>query len=217
MNLRVRTAFTLVEVLVVFAILMLLAGLLFPVFAGARRAAKRVICLNNLRQLGMAFQLYLGDHDAQYPNTGDTMLWMGRQWRSVIDPYVQNRKIYWCPADTTAPYKYDSTSYAYMQAFYHRPEDMIPAMEVGYRTCGAPPATQIESDVLHPAQKILVYEWFTNHEAPMRTMWQQDGAHLALFADDHVALVRQEQLTLSVLGDYDPNWTVGGIRGVDVE
>ncbi len=61
--------FTLVELLVVIAIIAVLAALLFPVFSQAKQSAKRVTCLSNIRQVGMAAQTYLADYDDVYPQT----------------------------------------------------------------------------------------------------------------------------------------------------
>ncbi len=56
-------AFTLIELLVVIAIIAILAAILFPVFAQAKEAAKQAQCISNMKQFGVAFQLYLGDYD----------------------------------------------------------------------------------------------------------------------------------------------------------
>jgi prepilin-type N-terminal cleavage/methylation domain-containing protein len=64
-------AFTLVELLVVMAIIAVLASILFPVFARAKEAAKKSACLSNMRQIGMAFSLYLSDYDDVMPDRRD--------------------------------------------------------------------------------------------------------------------------------------------------
>jgi prepilin-type N-terminal cleavage/methylation domain-containing protein/prepilin-type processing-associated H-X9-DG protein len=59
--------FTLIELLVVIVIIGLLAGLLLPVFGKAREGARRAMCANNLRQHGIAWYLYLDDHNECFP------------------------------------------------------------------------------------------------------------------------------------------------------
>ena len=62
-----RHGFTLIELLVVIAIIAILAAILFPVFAQAKVAAKKISCLSNIKQMATAAQLYLGDNDDLYP------------------------------------------------------------------------------------------------------------------------------------------------------
>ena len=62
-----RCGFTLVEVLVVIAIVGILAALLFPAVKGATERAQAAKCVNNLRQIAAASQLYAGDHNGAFP------------------------------------------------------------------------------------------------------------------------------------------------------
>lgn len=62
-----RSAFTLIELLVVMGIIGILMSMFLPVLVSSKIAAKRVQCLNNLRQLALAAQEYTGDHSDYYP------------------------------------------------------------------------------------------------------------------------------------------------------
>ena len=66
MPLRARQGFTLVELLVVIAVIGILAAIFMPIVQSARASSKRVACLSNLQQLAKAVQMYVNDHQGQY-------------------------------------------------------------------------------------------------------------------------------------------------------
>jgi prepilin-type N-terminal cleavage/methylation domain-containing protein len=68
---RRRNGFTLVELLVVIGIIAVLIGVLLPTLAAARRAANTVVCLSNVRQLGMASMLFAQEHGGYLPVASD--------------------------------------------------------------------------------------------------------------------------------------------------
>ena len=64
---RNRAAFTLLELLVVIAIIGILSSLLFPQVGKFQSRAQSVVCMNNLRQIGIGVLSYVGEHDNTYP------------------------------------------------------------------------------------------------------------------------------------------------------
>jgi len=90
-----RKAFTLIELLVVIAIIAILAAILFPVFAQAKRAAKGSVAISGAKQMGLAQLMYTNDYDDQFspvveylpPSSND---WAAFPWEYLQQPYMKS-------------------------------------------------------------------------------------------------------------------------------
>jgi prepilin-type processing-associated H-X9-DG protein/prepilin-type N-terminal cleavage/methylation domain-containing protein len=127
------TAFTLVELLVVIAVIALLAALVMPALVRGKTSARRVQCVSHLRQLGLAAQMYWDDHTGQAfryrgaATNGGDLFWFGWLERGsegarafdvtqgALYPYLQGRGVEVCPslAYISPQFKLKATGAAY--------------------------------------------------------------------------------------------------------
>jgi prepilin-type N-terminal cleavage/methylation domain-containing protein len=99
--------FTLIELLVVIAIIAILASIAYPVYTGVQERAKVVQDLSNLRQIGLATQMYLNDHDGVLFSTDAS----APTWMAQLHPkYLSAWRIFQSPFDTRPALESDTDS-----------------------------------------------------------------------------------------------------------
>jgi prepilin-type N-terminal cleavage/methylation domain-containing protein/prepilin-type processing-associated H-X9-DG protein len=91
---RTSEAFTLIELLVVIAIIAILAGMLLPSLGRAKDAAKRISCVNQLHQIGLASTMYASDNKGDFPERNT-----GPRWPERWYPYYKTVKALVCAGD----------------------------------------------------------------------------------------------------------------------
>ena len=124
---RQHRAFTLVELLVVVAIIAIIISLLLPALRKAREAARRTVCLSNEHQLYLSMQMYSGEHKGRLP-VGSTrpydssIPWpwpdqmSGHSVRMLERSYGVLRKLWFCPSNKPVRYNHDPNPNVYGSA-----------------------------------------------------------------------------------------------------
>ncbi len=114
-----HAAFTLIELIVVISVISLLAALAFPVSSRVIQNARAAGCTSNLRQLGGALNLYLGEHNQTMPplkegraSTTDNVPVID----NTLNAYVPDPRIFACPADNQGLAASSGTSYLWNNA-----------------------------------------------------------------------------------------------------
>jgi prepilin-type N-terminal cleavage/methylation domain-containing protein/prepilin-type processing-associated H-X9-DG protein len=160
-----RLAFTLIELLVVIAIIAILAAILFPVFAQAKTAAKKISSVSDLKQIQLASIMYSGDNDDAFapkvrvgfapPNGSDPTNAMS--FDKLIHPYTKNMQLFQSPVDPNTKY---TTPHGQLRRSYGVASHVYRAVQVrpGYWGSFVGKGSITESAVPSPAMTISLGE-----------------------------------------------------------
>jgi len=200
-NERLKTAFTLIELLACITLIAILCGLMAPLLALMREKGKQISCMNNMRELGLAFRLYLNDHDDFFPG--------GDRWPKQMQRYVLNKKIAKCPS---VPEKTPDGNTIALS--YSMPGHWADANNQDFFVNVLNPSWHVSlSQVKNPENKFLLFEYYDSqvcnvcwnlwpwsvNAAANRMRVVHNGGDNVLFADGSVRW-----------------WPLAGTKGEDV-
>lgn len=201
-----KCAFTVVELLIVMAIIAILAALLFPVFNAAKARAQRAVCMNNLRQIAFDIHLYAGDSRDSAPKTA----WTSNSTAMYLDGNTAFKRVleaqnvtnlFSCPADTFY-FTYGTNGISWIPQSLHQ-QAYSEYSSYGFNggqltifgtnTPGI--AGQKLSSIRHPAKTVLVTEMsayfpWSWHEPMGRTPFVNNAKNMMSFVDGHVSYVK---------------------------
>lgn len=215
-------AFTLIELLVVIAIIGILASLLLPSINSAMEAARRVRCAANLKQIGVAAQLYSGEHKEDLPRWGgdaNHWSWWGQSDLGLersLAPYMNDQNssntnrptgndIYICPSSGlkwnpdwnsgsyTLKGAYRDDHNSYKGLYYHWKEAMSP---------GGGGDTSVITRDFYSRPVGTPYQWCSTRDGVdppglKAPGWHGEAIRPVLFMDGHVKAVTDYRLTQS--------------------
>lgn len=147
------SGFTLIELLVTIAILSLLAALLLPAVSRTREVGRGAACLSNLHQIGLALQLYTGDHNNRLPFMRDQSLTTTNELPGpdlVLSNYLGNVRVLRCPSDRVGLFETTGSSYSWNSLLNGQDADHLSALGIPFNPHQIP--LMFDKDKFHAAR-----------------------------------------------------------------
>jgi prepilin-type N-terminal cleavage/methylation domain-containing protein/prepilin-type processing-associated H-X9-DG protein len=200
-----RRGFTLIELLVVIAIIAILAAMLLPALSKAKEKARQTSCINNLKQISLAFLSYVGDYKDTFPGAAarlptlpvdeDWIYWNGDDarldagsprtdiQRSAIVPYLArfNTNLFRCPSDKEAPLRQPTTGVLAYPFSYTANSSFVNGENHGITSLypgdpGFGPDLHFKSSMVrNPATKLMLVEEHSFRNLPEDGRWTPTG------------------------------------------
>lgn len=200
-----KRAFTLVEMLIVIAIIGTLVALLLPAIQSARQSAFKASCSNRMRQIGLAMTFYCDANDGKFPQNSHAGA--GKSWIYTLAPYLEEMDVVRiCPLDPQGDQRLANKQTSYVISGYitsaSRPESVLEMRKLKSLTrtitvfegSNQRSVSNLESEHTHP------WNWFSAANISAGTVWTEARKEIEptqhmgnsanyLYADAHVEAI----------------------------